>query len=82
MQINNIYNSELSSRAVSVYLYLKTRANKDGQCWPSLKTIARDMKIGISTVQRAVNELEKTGFIIKEPRYRKSGANSSTLYKL
>ena len=30
----NIYNSNLSHRAKSVYMYLKDRADSEGRCWP------------------------------------------------
>lgn len=35
----NIYSSDLSHRARSVYMYLKDRADKDDKCWPAIKTI-------------------------------------------
>ena len=34
----NIYSSDLSHRARSVYMYLKDRADKDDKCWPAIKT--------------------------------------------
>ena len=37
--------NELTSRASNVYRYLADRANSDGQCWPSERTIAQDLKI-------------------------------------
>ena len=36
---NSIYAADLPHRAVAVYMYLKDRTNKDGVCWPSIKTI-------------------------------------------
>ena len=36
----SIYNDqELSHRAKAVYIYLKDHANKEGACWPGIKTI-------------------------------------------
>lgn len=40
--------------AKSVYMYLKDRANKDSQCWPGIKTIARELQMSVSTVKRAL----------------------------
>lgn len=37
-RLNHIYKADLSHRAVSVYIYLYDRANKDGECWPSRLT--------------------------------------------
>ncbi len=40
---DSIYASDLNHRARSVYMYLKDHADKDGQCWPGIKTIAADL---------------------------------------
>ena len=40
------------------------------------------MKLSRSTVKRAISDLEKAGFVIKERRYRDNGGNSSNLYRL
>lgn len=42
----NIYNSNLSHRAKSVYMYLKDRADSEGRCWPAIRTIA--LELGLS----------------------------------
>ena len=34
-----IYQSELSHRARAVYMYLKDRSDRDGRCWPAIRTI-------------------------------------------
>ena len=81
-RLNHIYKADLSHRAVSVYIYLFDRANKDGECWPSIPTIAKELKLSESTVRRALKDLRKEGFIITEQRYRKHGGKSSLLYKL
>lgn len=76
----NIYYADIPHRAVAVYLYLKIRADKDGKCFPSITTIAYDLKLSRSTVKRALNDLEKMGYIVRERRFRKTGANSSNMY--
>ena len=81
-RLNHIYKADLSHRAVSVYIYLYDRANKEGECWPSIATIAKELKFSESTVRRALKDLRKEGFIITEQRYRKHGGKSSLLYKL
>ncbi len=77
-----IYEYRLPHRAVSVFMYLSNRANKKRECFPSVKTIAAELKISKSTVFRALNDLEAAGMITREERYRPSGGRSSTLYKL
>lgn len=64
------------------YMDLADRANKDGICWPSIPTIAKDLKLSESTTRRAIRDLRKAGVIQTEQRYRGNGSNSSLLYKL
>lgn len=77
-----IYDLGLPHRAVAVYCYLCDRADKNGECFPSAKTIALDLSLSKRTVFRALNELENNGLIEKKQRIRKSGGISSNLYKL
>ena len=71
-----LYRMDLPHRAISVYRYLADRANKDGICWPSIPTIAKDLKLSESTTRRALNDLRKAGLIHTEQRYRENGGNS------
>ena len=77
-----IYRQDLPHRAVAVYMYLDDRADKDGTCFPSIPTIARDLKLSVSTVKRALSDLKKAGLISAEQRFRENGAKSSLLFKL
>ena len=78
----SIYSDEnLPHRAKAVYMYLKDRANKDSQCWPGIKTIARELQLSVSTVKRALNDLEQHGYLAKLPRCP-NGSNTSNLYTL
>lgn len=77
-----LYCMDLPHRAIAVYIYLADRANKDGICWPSIPTIAKDLKLSESTTRRAIRDLQKAGVIQTEQRYRGNGSNSSLLYKL
>lgn len=76
----SIYSDELPSRAVSVYMYLVDRTNADGQCWPSERRIAEDLKMSKSTVKRAIGDLVSHGYLTTARRYRKSGANSTLIF--
>lgn len=79
---SHVYTSDLPSRAVMVYMYLKDHADAKGQCYPSVATISKNLKLSRSTVKRAITDLDRAGFILREQRYRGNGANSSTLYTL
>ena len=77
-----LYKSQLTHRAISVYAYLLYRVNKQNECWPSIKTISKDIKLSISTVKRAIGDLKKSGYISTEHRFRSNGGKSSLKYKL
>ena len=80
---NFIYGEEeLSHRAVTVYVYLRDRSNKEGSCWPGVKTIARELKLSPRTVQRAMRDLEKVGLVTRQARYRENGSYTSNKYFL
>lgn len=68
--LKRIYQSDLPSRAIAVYLYLRGRANREGVCWPAIPTMARELKMSESTVRRGVRDLEKAGFLSVEERFR------------
>lgn len=52
--LKKLYQSDLPNRAISVYLYLRSRANKEGFCWPAIPTMARELKMSESTIRRAL----------------------------
>lgn len=78
----SLYASELPHRAVAVYMYLRDRADRDGKCYPAIGTIARELKLSRSTVKRAIADLEKSGYLCKEQRWRENGGKSSNMYFL
>lgn len=79
---SSLYSSELPHRARAVYMYLHDRADKDGKCYPAIGTIAKELKLSRSTVKRAIVDLEKSGRLRKEQRWRKNGGKSSNLYDI
>ena len=81
-RLDFLYRMELTHRELSVYIYLYDRANKDGECWPAIPTIASELKLSQSTVRRALRDLRKAGLLETEQRYRERGGTSSLLYKI
>jgi DNA-binding MarR family transcriptional regulator len=79
---STLYSSELPHRARAVYMYLHDRADKDGKCYPAIGTIARELKLSRSTVKRAIADLEQSGRLRKEQRWRENGGKSSCMYYL
>ena len=82
INVTKLYRMDLPHRAISVYIYLADRANKERVCWPAIPTIAKDLKLSESTTRRALNDLRKAGLIETEQRYRENGGNSSLLFLL
>lgn len=70
------FSSELKPRARLVLQVLVLHCNKEGECFPSIKTIAAKCGYGVSTVKRALDELVKAGYIVKQARFdeRKNAA--------
>lgn len=81
-RLEAIYEADLPPRAILVWLYLQQRANKEGTCFPALKTIAHDTKMSVSTVKRAITDLITAGVLEKETRYRENKGQTSNLYRL
>lgn len=77
-----LYKMDLPHRAVAVYIYLADRANQNGECWPAIPTIARELKLSQSTVRRALQDLRKAELVETEQRYRIKGGKSSLLFHL
>lgn len=59
-RLDFLYCMDLPHRAVSVYIYLSDRADKNGECWPAIPTIAKELKLSESTVRRALKDLKKS----------------------
>lgn len=78
---NFIYGEEeLSHRAKTVYIYLRDRSDREGACWPGVKTVARELKLSTRTVQRAIRDLESVGLVTRWERFRGNGSHTSNLY--
>lgn len=78
------FSSKLKPRARLVLQVLVLHCNKEGECFPSIKTIAAKCGYGVSTVKRALDELVDAGYIVKQARFdeRKNGGQTSNLYTL
>lgn len=77
-----IYQAGLPHRVISIYMYLKDRSNKEGECYPSIKTMERELNFSRNTVKRGINDLIQAGYVQREKRMRENGGRSSNLYRL
>lgn len=80
--VERVYKLELTQRATLVAFYLINRADQENTCFPGVKTIAKDCHMSTRTVQRALNDLEETGFLKRESRFHEMGGQRSNLYYL
>jgi DNA-binding transcriptional regulator YhcF (GntR family) len=80
--IKKVYSLELTQRATLVAFYLINRADSEGTCFPGVKTIAKECNISTRTVQRALNDLEEAGFLVRESRFHVQGGQRSNLFYL
>ena len=71
---------ELPHRAKAVYMYLRDRSNRQGQCWPGINTIAADLRLSRSTVKRALADLVRSVYLDKDHCFRDNGGSTSNLY--
>ena len=76
----DIYDQNLPSRAKVVYIYLCDRANDEGSCFPSHRKIAEDLGLSVSTVKRAIRDLQQAEAIEKAARFHLKNGRRSNLY--
>lgn len=71
----------LSNNAKLLFGFLDKYAGKNGQAFPSRKTLATDMNSSLRTVDSAVKELVSAGFLIVQHNFAKdSGLQRSSNY--
>lgn len=74
---------DISTAAVRVYGVLNRYANNQtGKCHPSRKSIATKARIGLSTVDRAIDELVAFGAVEVRHQKSESGDHTSNEYTL
>ena len=56
--------------------------NKSGECFPSYKTIAEKMRVGVSTAMKAIKSLADKGVIEITSRKNEAGGDTSNLYTI
>ena len=64
---NDIFELDLPPSAFKVYCYLRKCTNRNThQCYPSFKTIGRELDMCVNTVQKSVGILADMGLIYTE----------------
>lgn len=71
----------LGGEAIALYAVLAKHANKDGECWPSMKTICETLGWSPTRTRPALAKLLKAGVVEKQER-KLHGMDQANLYRL
>jgi hypothetical protein len=61
-----LYDRRLSPGAKLLWFYLNDRKNKNGQAWPSFRTIAKEIRCNTTSITGRISELYAAGYIKTE----------------
>ncbi len=75
-----ILNPDLSDGAVRLYALLRRYADKSGEAWPRVGTLASKLAKGERTIQRHISELENAGALRVKPQYYGDGRQGANRY--
>src|SRR5690606_969531 len=69
---------------VVVFLALMRYANRarEMSCFPKMETLAKDAGVSRRTVADAIKELQASGLVTIEQRYKDDGSQTSNLYRI
>ena len=73
---------DLSAKAKLLLVYLHDRADKSGESWYAIGTMARELSLSRSTIKRALAELVSQGRVEKYSRLRENGGCTYNQYRL
>ena len=76
----SLYASELPHRAVAVYMYLRDRADKNGNCYPAIGTIAAELKLSRSTVKGPLQTLKRAVIFARSRGGVRTGARDNMYF--
>ena len=75
------YAAEIGALGVAIYAVLQRYADRTtGQCWPSVATIARLLRLSKNCVKKYLHLLARLGLITIAPRATAEGDPTSNLY--
>jgi Helix-turn-helix domain len=75
------YAAEMGAIGVAIYAVLQRYADRTtGQCWPSVSTMARLLRLSKNCVKKYLHHLARLGLITIAPRSTAEGDPTSNLY--
>lgn len=78
--MNQVLNLTLPPAEKLVLLAFADFADHTGYCFPSIPTVAARASISVRGLQRIVSKLEAKGLLLRRPRYRRNGSQTSSDY--
>lgn len=63
-----------------ILLGLADCANNEGECYPSINTLAKKCSLGVDTVYRGIKKLEQMGLLVRKNRAHSNGRCASNFY--
>lgn len=76
----SVWGSDLDSESQHIYINLTSHAGRNMRAWPSYETIARETKLSRRCVVERIKKLIFKNLVVKMPRYRKNGSQTSNMY--
>lgn len=73
---------QIKARLKLLLRHLVDRYGKDGLIFPSIRTLARELCVSMSSVHRWLNELTAMKLVARTARFRGDGGRTSNLYAL
>ena len=73
---------KIKARLKLLLRHLVDRYGKDGLVFPSIRTLAGELCVSMSTVHRWLNELTALNLVSRKARYRGDGGRTSNYYEL
>jgi len=78
---NQLIISDIKDSDFRILIYLIARS-KDGKCFPSIRTMAKELPTSKDTIKKSIDRLIEKGIIQKENRIIGSGKKTSNLYTI
>lgn len=77
-----VFDARLSAEAVRVLAAFASYADRNGQCWPAVGTVAERLGVTRRAIQYALKHLEQAGYLVKEHQTRARGGYGTSKYTL
>lgn len=78
----SVVQANISPAAFRLWCVLAARANSNDECWPGKATLCAESKLSITTIKRAVVELESAGLLKVVRRKVSDKLNDTNIYKV